>query len=96
VIALIVPPKILFCSPNPAIVVTQRVSTECGCSVFIGKRFDNFEVSTIASACSPEHDTLVRRFNDLLLWSLADGGNDRLLADVVDELLVEAHAEVAA
>jgi len=94
-VALIVPPKLLYCPPNPAVVVTQRVAAECGCAVFLGRRFDNFEVATIAVPCSGEHQPLAVRFNDLMKWSLADGGTDRPLAEVVEELLSEAATEVA-
>lgn len=81
---------------QPSLLVNQRARLECGCSVWIGLRIDKHESVTLAVPCRDGHRWLMGRFNDLFRWSLEDGGTDRPLIDVVDELLTEAASEMVA
>lgn len=87
------PARLVMKLGSPTVLVNQRAHIECGCSVWIGLRIDNHETVTVGRPCCPEHTWMLQRFNDLMLWSLTDGGTDRPLIDVVDELLVEAARE---
>ena len=87
--------RLLRLPGGPDVVTNSRALLDCGCSVWVGARLDDGDTCTVAEPCSDEHQRLVRRFNDLLGWSVADGGTDRDLLDVIDEILAEAGQEVA-
>lgn len=74
--------------------LTEQISIECGCSVFIGIRLDKYEPVTVADSCCPEHRPIVVRFNELMTESLADGGSDRELGEVIIEFLEQASHDV--
>lgn len=81
----------------PPCLFNQRAFVECGCSVYLGVRTDTSppETVTLGVPCGPFHRARMERFNDLMRWSLADGGTDRPLVDVVEDLLVESAREAA-
>lgn len=85
------PPKMLIQPPNPVLMVSERARLECGCSIYVGLRVDNWEVATGAVACTDEHAPLVNRANVLLFDSL-EHPTDRPLVDVCEEFLIEAAA----
>lgn len=84
-----IPQGILIDPPNPVMIVNERVYRECGCSLFIGVRVDKMEPATNAASCCDEHDQAIGHFNLLLMESLA-APQDRLLADVAEELMDQA------
>lgn len=73
--------------------VNQRAYLECGCSVWVGVRLDTQEPVTFATPCTSAHLPVMKRYNDLFRWSVADGGTDRPLLEVIDELLAESSRE---
>ena len=88
------PPRVTQIPNGPLVLAMSRSVLDCGCCVWEGVRLDTEETCTMAEPCCPEHLPLVRRFNDLMAWSVADGGTERDLLDVVDEILADAGAEV--
>ena len=87
-------PKILSYPPAPDMGVKERASIECGCHVWVGMRFDNQEVATMAVPCSREHRALMEHFNVLMAESLAEPRDDDLVV-VCEELLLAAAREIA-
>lgn len=70
----------------PTLAVSVRAVAPCGCCCFMGRRIDNGEVATGASACSPEHHPVIDDFQEKFRASL-DNPTDRLLIDVIAEIL---------
>jgi hypothetical protein len=86
-------PKLLINPPNPVLGVKERAYLECGCAVWVGRRWDNLEIATSAGSCSPEHDDLINRFNVLLFDSLASP-SDVEVVQVCEMLLEQAEREI--
>lgn len=78
---------------HPEIFGEVRSEAPCGCSVVVGRRQDNDEVAVGGLWCKIEHRPLVDRFGVLMAESLLNP-TDRLLIDVVDELLQQAYDEL--
>lgn len=67
--------------------VTPNLDVEpCGCCVKVGRRRDTQDPVGGMEACE-EHAGLGERFQDLVRWSLQDGGSDENLLDVMQALL---------
>lgn len=77
----------LVAPPNPAMALSQRVTVECGCTVWIGMRLDRMEPAVLAMPCDFEHKTVAIRFNTLLGWAFEANGMPDDLAETVEELL---------
>lgn len=84
-------PRPLWLEGMPPLMVDERVSLDCDCTVFIGMRCDRFPVepTTLASPCASEHLHIVEHFSLLLRESLVAPQN-RPLVDVVEDLLGQA------
>lgn len=85
----------IYSVPKNHFIGRERAILDCGCTVLVGVRTDRDppEASTVAIECSDEHRPIAVRFNDLMRWSILNGGEDRPLIDVVDEILQEASRE---
>lgn len=85
---LLIPPSDGF----PAIVSVEHSILDCGCMAVVGARIDNQETSVAAIPCSDAHAPMMRRFYDRMAESL-DHPQDRLLIDVVDDLMTTVERE---
>lgn len=85
-------PPLLSPRDPPGLINERVYDPECGCSVYLGVRIDTSppEVISVATPCAPRHRERMVRFIDLMKWSLADGGSERPLADVVEEILTQS------
>lgn len=78
---------------HPALMVRERAYLECGCTVWVGQRWDNLEVATSVGSCSRAHEEIPKVFNVLLFDSLEDPEDEDLVV-VCERLLKQARLEV--
>jgi hypothetical protein len=80
---------------DPIIGLKERAYLDCGCSCWVGLRFDSLEPVSLAEACGTDHDALIQHFNLLLRESLVEP-QVRELVDVADDLLAQTASFIGA
>lgn len=77
---------------EPMVVGKEFVEVPCGCRVCIGLRMDTREIATVATPCGEEHNQLMTEFQLRMKESLVEP-QDRLLVDVIEEMLEKLYEE---